>query len=108
MLRSSDFRRVYDNGSRFAGPLFAAFFVANAEPAGPRVGFTTPRALGKAVRRNRIKRRIREALRLELSTIAPDWDVVINPRKPALTASWEHVQTEVRKLARRLGPPARE
>lgn len=102
MLRPSEFRRVYDQGARFAGPLFAAFFLANGQPDGPRVGFTTPRALGKAVRRNRMRRRIREAVRLELPGIGAQWDLVINPRKPALTASWEHIQTEVKKLVRRL------
>lgn len=103
MLRSKDYRRVYDNGVRFSGPLFTAFYLANEEGAGPRIGFTTPRALGKATRRNRMKRRMREAVRLALPHIAPQWDIVINPRKAAHDASWETVQKEVRKLVGRCG-----
>lgn len=106
-MRSSDFRRVYDNGTRFSGPLFAAFCLANQQPVGPRVGFTTPRALGRAVRRNRIRRRIREAVRMELRLVAPIWDIVINPRKAALEASWDQVQKEVRKLLTRLQDPGK-
>ncbi|MBI3209137.1 MAG: ribonuclease P protein component [Candidatus Solibacter usitatus] len=103
MLRSSDFRKVYDNGTRVPGPLFSAFCLSNSASAGPRIGFTTPRALGKAVRRNRMRRRLREAIRLQLASIAPVWDIVINPRKSMLDASWAQIQSEVRKLVSRCG-----
>ena len=62
LLRPADFRKVYDEGVRFQTPHFAAFYLRISEP-GARVGFTTPRALGKAVVRNRIKRRLREQIR---------------------------------------------
>lgn len=103
MLKSSEFRRVYDNGSRYSGPLFTAFLLANQEPAGPRVGFTTPRALGRAVRRNFMKRRMREAIRTKLPSIAPQWDIVINPRKALYDAPWDAVEKELRKLVARCG-----
>ena len=50
----------------------------------PMLGFTVPRAFGKAVLRNRVKRRLREALRVRLMEVAPEWDIVINPRRPAI------------------------
>lgn len=104
LLRSSDFRGVYDNGSRFTTPLFAAFLRARAdEAAGPRIGLTVPRALGGAVRRNRIKRRIREAIRARLMRIAPKWDIVINPRKAVLDAPWESLGRELDKLVAKCG-----
>jgi hypothetical protein len=49
ILRSKDFRRVYDNGAKFSGPLFSAFCLRNNGDKGIRVGFTRPRALGGAV-----------------------------------------------------------
>lgn len=103
MLRSSDFRRVYDQGQRYSGPLFAAFYLTQTEPEGPRVGFTVPRALGKAVRRNRMKRRLREAIRLELAQIPTNLYIVINPRKALHDASWASVQKEIRRLVTRCG-----
>jgi ribonuclease P protein component len=106
ILRRSDFRRVYDGGIRFSGPLFMAFCLRSEDPArlpGARVGFTVPRALGKAVIRNRIRRRVREAVRLALSAAGPQWDIVINPRRSVLDAPFEAIQSEVARLFRRCG-----
>lgn len=78
--------------------MFTAFFVPAGENQGPRVGITVPRALGGAVVRNRIKRRIREAVRARLSVLSPQWQVVINPRRRALTAGFPELVQEIEKL----------
>src|SRR5882672_12691314 len=75
ILRSKDFRRVYDNGAKFSGPLFAAFCLRNNGEGGVKVGFTCPRALGGAVVRNRIKRRVREAARKYMDRIGAGWEI---------------------------------
>lgn len=106
ILKSADFRRVYDHGLRVTTPLFTAFCLAieaRGRSAGPRVGFTVPRSLGKAVRRNRVRRRVREAVRLALSEIDRKWDIVINPRRAAFDAPFAALQAEVRKLVNRCG-----
>jgi ribonuclease P protein component len=72
--------------------------VRETEPDGPHIGFTTPRALGKAVVRNRIKRRVREAVRLQLDRLSPQWSIVINPRRKALSATTQELQQEVERL----------
>ena len=104
ILRRADFRRAYDGGIRFSGPLFTAFCLQNDDPSrsdGPRVGFTVPRALGKAVTRNRIRRRVRECVRVALAGAGPRWDIVINPRRSVLAAPLEQIQSEVARLIRR-------
>jgi len=78
--------------------LFAAFCVREPQPDGPHIGFTVPRALGKAVARNRIKRRVREAVRGRLDRLNPHWSIVINPRRKALDAPLEEIQREVERL----------
>ena len=57
--------------------------MAGAE-RGPRIGFTVGKVLGGAVVRNRMKRRLREAVRLH-GPIPAAVDVVINPKKSLLT-----------------------
>ena len=99
ILRRSDFRKVYDEGSRFSSPYFAAFCLKQADQAaGPKVGFTVTKALGKAVVRNRMKRRLREAVRLNLGALPAPWMVVMNGRKGLLDADFCAIQKEVVRL----------
>ena len=75
-----------------------AFCLREPQAAGPHIGFTTPRALGKAVARNRIKRRVREAVRFHLDRLNPQWSIVINPRRKALDAPLADLKREVERL----------
>jgi ribonuclease P protein component len=72
--------------------------VREAQPDGPRIGFTVPRAVGKAVVRNRIKRRLREAVRCHLDRLNPQWSIVINPRRKAFDAPLAEIEREVERL----------
>ncbi len=98
ILRSADFRKTYDNGFRVSTPFFAAFCLRRPEPGGPRIGFTVPRAVGKAVVRNRLKRRLREAVRLRVHQFHAPWDIVINPRRTGLTAPFEVLCGELERV----------
>jgi len=88
-----------------SGPYFAAFCLARDSGQGPRIGFTVARAFGKAVKRNRAKRRVREALRPRLGELGSQWDVVINPRRQSLTAAPPELQREFDRLISRCGKP---
>ena len=73
-----------------------------SEP-GVRLGFTTPRALGKAVVRNRIKRRLREQVRLELlPVLEAQWWIVFNPRRAVAEATVADLKASIEKLRGRL------
>jgi len=111
LLKHSDFERVYKQGRRHFSSHMTVFYLRQAESASPeaaaseaawpkggaRVGFTVGRVLGGAVQRNRIKRRLREAVRLRRSALqgAGAVDVVINPKKSVLTLEFQVVLEEV-------------
>lgn len=110
LLRHADFERVYKLGRRhfsasmtvFYWPRAAASVAAAKNPAakaptisGLRIGFTVGRALGGAVERNRMKRRLREAVRLTWPGAGANADVVINPKKTLLTVDFTAVVNEV-------------
>jgi ribonuclease P protein component len=98
LSRPAEYRRVYDQGTRFQTPLFAAFCLQVTEP-GPRFGFTTPRALGKAVVRNRIRRRLREQVRLQLlPDVEAHWWIVFNPRRSLAEAPVADVKAALARL----------
>ena len=100
ILCSADFRVVYDNGIRVSSPMFAAFCLARTpgQDSGVRLGLTVPRALGGAVVRNRIKRRLREAFRRLRAEFGPQWDIVLNPRRAALNAPFVEIEQALRKV----------
>ncbi len=107
ILRSSDFRLVYDHGFRVSGSLFAAFCLARPKTgsdadSGPRLGLTVPKAVGNAVVRNRIKRRIREAFRLHCAEFSGmEWDIVLNPRRAVYDAPFDEIERALGKVTRR-------
>jgi ribonuclease P protein component len=94
LLKHSDFDRVYKQGRRHFSAHMTVFFLPKEE-GDARVGFTVGRVLGGAVQRNRIKRRLREAVRLHRSSLQNKVDVVINPKKSILTVEFTVVVEEV-------------
>ena len=104
LLRHADFERVYKLGRRHFSASLTAFYLlrpateaARSATSGPRIGFTVGRALGGAVQRNRLKRRLREAVRLCGLPEAVGADVVINPKKSLLVIDFAEVVNEVRR-----------
>jgi ribonuclease P protein component len=98
LLKHADFQRVYKNGRRqFTGNV-TVFYLLRNQPeagAGPRIGLTVGKVLGEAVERNRIKRRMREAVRLSWSACEGPVDVVFNPRKSVLALPFAELAEEV-------------
>lgn len=116
LRKHADYQRVYKAGRKQFGRQMAYFFAlrdaeaaARSEIAGPRIGLTVPKALGKAVVRNRIKRRLREAVRAALPLLSAPVDVVLHPKRSVLEAEFTAIQREVETIfrsieARSLGP----
>ena len=95
------------NGEKRRGPFFLLESKSRNLPEEiraitlPRVGFTVTRKNGNAVKRNRIKRRLREAFRLSLKRdIAAGTDYVIIARPDALEASFDSLTGEMERRFR--------
>ena len=106
LLKHSDFDRVYKQGRRQFLPHMTVFYLRRAE-GGMRIGFTVGRVLGAAVARNRIKRRLREAVRLERARLKGPADVVVNPKKSVSTMEFPLLREEISRafelIAAKLG-----
>jgi len=103
LLRHADFERVYKQGRRHFAAHLTVFYLRRSEGSGIRIGFTVGRVLGGAVERNRIKRRLREAVRLHWRQIAAPFDVVINPKKPVLKLDFTELGAEVERALEVIG-----
>jgi ribonuclease P protein component len=97
LLRHADFDHVYREGKRHFSMNMTVFFLPRVEPpaTGLRIGLTVSRALGGAVDRNRMRRRMREAVRMTRPVSAPPIDVVFNPKRLVLKADFALVVKEV-------------
>ena len=64
----------------------------------PRIGLTAGKILGKAHDRNRIKRRLREAIRKHLDQLPQGFDLVLHPRRTVLTLEFAKLEAEIVRI----------
>ncbi|HZU08825.1 MAG TPA: ribonuclease P protein component [Pseudacidobacterium sp.] len=100
LSRHSDYQRVYQQSRKYFSASMTYFFYRREDGlhSGPRIGLTAGRVLGKAVERNRIKRRMREAARLNLEHLRADVDVVLHPRRSVLEMDFSRLRDEVGEI----------
>jgi ribonuclease P protein component len=110
LLKHLDFQRVYQNGRRqFTGNVTVFYLRREGQEsgAGPRIGLTVGKVLGGSVERNRIRRRMREAVRLCVPACQGPVDIVFNPRKGVLTLPFAALVDEVARALRLAAQRAR-
>lgn len=99
--RSAEFEQVKKNGRVYRGQ-FVVLSIAQVNDATPfRAGFITSRALGGAVVRNRVRRRLREIVRKHQRELIDGIWMVTIARVPAARASYEQLEVEWLRLAKR-------
>jgi ribonuclease P protein component len=103
IVSRAEYDAVYREAKRRSSRQFTLFLRPNGLPIS-RFGWSIKKALGNAVRRNRIRRRLREILRLHRGEIAGGWDVVIHARSSVGTAEFAPLATELVKLIPREAP----
>ena len=90
LKKNSDFRRLYAKGKSAVNPFLVVYCRRNREGVN-RLGYTVSVKLGHAVVRNRVRRRLREIVRLNSPKLKSGWDIVWSPARAASTpntASW--------------------
>jgi ribonuclease P protein component len=123
LRKHADYQRAYAASRKRQSASMSWFlapqpYAAPQTPAiktadGPRVGLTAGKVMGKAHERNRIKRRMREALRLHVDLLPPGCDLILHPRRTVLTIDFKKLESEIVRIlqqakteAARLAPPA--
>lgn len=101
LVRKGDFDRVYHAGKRVSSSHFTVFVRPN-ELALNRFGFSIKKALGSAVVRNRIRRRLREMVRGHRQEIPSGWDMVIHPKSSVAKAPFAALTEDLLRLLRKL------
>lgn len=91
------FRLVYRQGRRLAHETMVLYARPNGLPV-LRASVSVAKGTGNATRRNRVRRRIGEAMRLETQRAAGGFDLVLVPRAPAADAPFAALQDALHAL----------
>lgn len=97
-----EFRRLYAKGKSAASP-YLALYVRKNRQKDNRLGITVGAKIGNAVKRNRVRRRLKEIYRLNEDRLRTGCDVVIVARVKAVYAQYGQLEQSFLALADRLG-----
>ena len=103
LQKHADYQRAYA-ASRKRQSASMSWFLAPQQPAAachsasPRVGLTAGKVLGKAHERNRIKRRMREALRRHVDLLPQGCDLILHPRRSILIIEFAKLEAEIVRI----------
>ena len=105
LCKHADYQLAYKASRKQFGKQLAYFHAPRpvgrrSATTGPRIGLTVPKALGKAVDRNRIKRRMREAVRAALPLLTAPVDVILHPRRSVIDLDFTQLKREVATIFR--------
>jgi len=115
LRKHADYQRVYKAARKQFSTTLAWFAAARetlpssgAPPAGPRVGLTVGKVLGKAHERNRIKRRLREAVRHHWHELPDGIDLILHPRRAVMEMDFLKLDAEILRIFRQAAARTRE
>lgn len=95
LANTNDYKRVYQKGSFFSSRLLVINYLANKTSAS-RLGIVvTKKVAPKAVDRNKVKRKFREASRSLYDVLPAGYDVVVNIKKSATSAPFTEIKKEI-------------
>lgn len=97
LRKGAQIARTRRDGARYSSRSMRAFACPSQE-AGLRLAVTASRRVGKAVQRNRARRRLRAAFALSQRELGASLDVVVNARVETITAPWERLLGDARRV----------
>ncbi|TZE80762.1 ribonuclease P protein component [Calorimonas adulescens] len=100
--KSADFNRLYKKGRYFADDVIVLYILPNNDKSN-RIGFSVSKKMGKSVKRNRIKRLMRETYRYLEPDLKTGYDIVVAARKLSQEADYYMMLNSMRRLLKRAG-----
>ena len=109
LRKHADYQRVYTSSRKQFAKQMSYFYALRpaegpdskarrSDTTGPRIGLTVGKVMGKAVERNRIKRRMRECIRRSAGLIHAPVDVILHPRRVVMELEFAKLEREVAQV----------
>ena len=102
LKKNSDFRRLYTKGKSAVTPCLV-LYCRKGRGEGIRTGYTVSAKLGHAVVRNRIRRQLREIVRLNTPALRPGHELVLVARGRAVGADYHRLERDFLTACKKLG-----
>ncbi len=111
LRKHADYLRAYAAGRKRQSSAMSWFLAPQTiqgadAPVAARVGLTVGKVIGKAHERNRIKRRMREALRRHVDLLPAGFDLILHPRRIVLTMEFAQLEREILRILEQAGAEA--
>jgi ribonuclease P protein component len=103
LTRNEDFQKVYRLGKSAANHQFVVYYRPNQTVDKFRLGISVSKKIGNAVVRNRLRRKIKEIVRLNETQIKQQIELIIIVRKPAVEMEYADMQRSVFHVLNRAG-----
>ena len=101
LKKDSDFRKVYKHGKSFANR-YLVMYILNNKSEYSRIGISVSKKVGKAIIRNKVRRRIKEAYRLNIDEkIKNGYDIVFIARVAIKDADYVDIEKSMKHLIRK-------
>lgn len=100
--RDFEFRRAYNKGKSYVSPVLVVYAIKRRQPC-VRIGITTGKKVGNAVRRSRARRVIREAYRNLIPQDAAGWDVIFVARTRTALVKEQDIEASMKELLTKAG-----
>ncbi len=97
---NADFQRVRKTGRSWANQLMVLCALPN-NLEHSRFGFAASKRIGKAVVRNRVRRRMREAVRLRRASVVEGWDMIFIARSAIAVTTYTEIARAAEDLLKR-------
>ena len=101
LKKNYEFRRLYNKGKSAAGP-YVVVYARKVKGSSNRLGITVSNKIGKAVVRNKVRRRLREIYRLHEQEMLPGYELVFVARGKSVDATYQQLEHAVLKCCRQL------
>ncbi|MGL4912601.1 MAG: ribonuclease P protein component [Romboutsia sp.] len=101
LKKDSDFRKVYKHGKSFANKHLVMYILENKSDCS-RVGISVSKKVGKAITRNKVRRRIREAYRLNIDeNVKNGYDIVFIARVASKDVEYKDIEKSINHLTKK-------